>query len=214
MKKGDSPRNCVYTIGHSNQSLEMFLKKLQAYNIDCVIDIRSIPASKYSPQFNRNVLDFFLNQNQIRYEFFGYEFGARRMDSINDEGQVDFEMAVQTPLFKNGMKRFQLLHEDYTNVIMCSEVHPLECHRFSLVARHLHEHGYEVLHIINEGECITHEQLEKDMVYKYLHSKKHQLSEIDELFDSYTANDQLRDAYKLKNKEIGFRITQQDYNLD
>ena len=38
--------------------------------------------------------------------------------------------------------------------------------------------------------------------------------DIDELFDSYTANDQLRDAYILKNKEIGYRINQQDYNLD
>jgi hypothetical protein len=97
---------------------------------------------------------------------------------------------------------------------MCSEIHPLECHRFSLVAKYFHEHGYEVRHIIKEGECITHEQLEKEMVSKYLHSKKHLLSEIDELFDSYTANDQLRDAYILKNKEIGYRINQQDYNLD
>ena len=206
--------NCIYTIGHSNLSQEEFLRNLLAYNINCIVDVRSIPASKYSPQFNREVLDSFLKQHQIRYEFFGYEFGARRTDSVNDEGQVDFERAVQTPLFQNGIKRFHLLSEDCTKAIMCSEIHPLECHRFSLVAKYFHEHGYEVRHIIKEGECITHEQLEKEMVSKYLHSKKHLLSEIDELFESYTANDQLRDAYILKNKEIGYRINQQDYNLD
>jgi uncharacterized protein (DUF488 family) len=207
-------RNCIYTIGHSNLSQNEFIRRLLAYNINCVVDVRSIPASKYSPQFNREVLDSFLKQHHIRYEFFGYEFGARRMDSINDEGLVDFEMVIQTPLFQNGIKRFQLLPQDCISVIMCSEVHPLECHRFSLVARYFHEHGYEVHHIIKEEEYVTHEKLEKEMINKYLQSKKHQLSEIDELFGSYTAKDQLRDAYKLKNKEIGYRITQQDNNLE
>ena len=207
-------RKCIYTIGHSNQSLDEFLKKLLAYNINCVIDVRSIPASKYSSQFNKDTLEYFLKRHQIRYEFFGAEFGAKRMDSINDEGQVDFEMAIQTPLFQKGVERFHLLSANNTIAFMCSEVHPLDCHRFSLVARYFYEHGYEVHHILKDEESVTHEQLENKMVRKYIHSKKSKLQEIDELFGTYTSKDQLRDAYRLKNKEIGYRITPSGYNLD
>lgn len=44
--------NQLFTIGHSNQSQEEFLAMLRRYGIDCVVDVRSVPASKYSPQFN------------------------------------------------------------------------------------------------------------------------------------------------------------------
>ena len=40
---------------------------------------------------------------------------------------------------------------------------------------------------------------------EYLHSKKPKLADIDQLFGSYTAEDQRCDAYRLKNKEIGYK---------
>ncbi len=43
------------------------------------------------------------------------------------------------------------------------------------------------------------------MVNEYLHSKKHRLLDIDQLFGTYTKEDQRRDAYRLKNKEIGYQ---------
>ena len=214
MEEYDKNRNCIYTIGHSNQSLDDFLKKLLACKINCVIDVRSIPASNYSPQFNREILENYLKNHHIKYEFFGYEFGARRMDSINDEGQVDFEEAIHTPLFQKGIKRFNLLFDNSSLAFMCSEANPLECHRFSLVARFFHEQGYEVRHILKDLGILSHEQLEKEMVDKYKNKKNSQLPEIDEIFGTYSAKDQLRDAYRLKNKEIGYRITPSDYNFD
>lgn len=48
--------NQLFTIGHSNQSQEEFLAMLRRYGVDCVVDVRSVPASKYSPQFNMEVL--------------------------------------------------------------------------------------------------------------------------------------------------------------
>ena len=79
----------LYSIGHSNQSQDEFLTKLQAYGVDCVVDVRSVPASKYSPQFNGDALKWFLRWKGVQYLHFGEEFGARRMDCINDEGPVD-----------------------------------------------------------------------------------------------------------------------------
>ena len=41
----------VYTIGHSNHTIEYFVELLQAHNINCLIDVRSVPHSAYTPQF-------------------------------------------------------------------------------------------------------------------------------------------------------------------
>ena len=115
----------IYTIGHSNHSLEEFLTLLQDYEVECIIDVRSIPASKHSPQFNQDVLEPFLNHHHINYQFFGREFGARRTDSYNQQGQVDFELAVKTDLFQQGIKRINTLLEVNRVTLMCSEANPL-----------------------------------------------------------------------------------------
>lgn len=92
--------NQLFTIGHSNQSQEEFLAMLRRYGVDCVVDVRSVPASKYSPQFNMEVLRRFLKQNGVEYLHFGREFGARRTDCINKDGQVDFRIVSVVPLKK------------------------------------------------------------------------------------------------------------------
>jgi hypothetical protein len=37
------------------------------------------------------------------------------------------------------------------------------------------------------------------------------LAEVDELFGTYNAEQQLQDAYRLKNKEIGFRLKTDEF---
>jgi uncharacterized protein (DUF488 family) len=196
----------LYTVGHSNQTLEEFLSLLQCHEVNCVVDVRSVPASKYAPQFNEESLKSFLKLHDIQYLAFGDEFGARRTDCINNEGQVDFEVAVTTPLFQQGAKRLMKgLEKGFCIALMCSEADPLECHRFSLVSKYFHNQGIEVLHILKDAELATQVEVEKRMVNEFLHSRKYHLAEVDELFGTYTAEDQLKDAYKLKNKEIGYK---------
>jgi len=196
----------LYTIGHSSHSLEEFLSLLQRHGINCVVDVRSVPASKYAPQFNEESLRRFLKLHDIQYLPFGNEFGARRTDCINDEGQVDFEMAVTTPLFQQGFERLMKgLERGFRIALMCSEADPLECHRFSLVSRYFHNQGIEVFHILKDAELATQSEVEKRMVNEFLHSRKYHLAKVDELFGTYMAEDQLNDAYKLKNKEIGYK---------
>ena len=196
----------LYTVGHSSQSLEEFLSLLQRHSINCVVDVRSVPASKFAPQFNEESLKRFLKLHNVQYLPFGDEFGARRTDCINDDGQVDFEMAVTTPLFQQGAERLMKgLNRGFSIALMCSEADPLECHRFSLVSRYFHNKGIEILHILKDGNLATQGEVEKRMVNEFLHSRKYHLAEVDELFATYAAEDQLRDAYKLKNKEIGYK---------
>ena len=195
----------IYTIGHSNHSQEEFLRLIQTYGITCVVDVRSLPASKHYPQFNQDTLEGFLKYHHINYQFFGREFGARRTDSYNQQGQVDFELAIKTDLFLQGVQRIHTLLEGHRVALMCSEANPLECHRFSLVSRYFYDNGLDVQHILKDGELASHEVLEKEMIDEYLHSKKPKLADIDQLFGSYTAEDQRCDAYRLKNKEIGYK---------
>ena len=204
----------LYTIGHSNHQLTDFRNLLLKYGIDCIVDVRSIPASKYSPQFNKETLQGFLRSYNMDYQFFGYELGARRNDSFNELGYVDFELTVQTALFQEGVHKLTPLLEKKNIALMCSEADPLECHRFSLVGRYYHEEGLDVNHILKDATISSHEALEQEMIKNYLHSRKPLLPNIDELFGTYTAEDQRRDAYRLKNKEIGFRIDQQGNIID
>ena len=56
----------IYTIGHSNKAIEDFVNKLTENKVDTVVDVRSIPFSKYNPQFNRfakNVRDVSKREN-------------------------------------------------------------------------------------------------------------------------------------------------------
>ena len=196
----------LFTIGHSNQSQEEFLAMLRRHGINCVVDVRSVPASKYTPQFNMEQLRGFLKHNDVQYLHFGNEFGARRTDCINEDGQVDFEEAVKTTAFLSGVERIKNgIEKGYHIALMCSEANPLECHRFSLVARYFHENGWDVQHILKEAELASHEMLEQQMIQEFLHSRKYHVSEVDELFGTYTEEDQRRDAYRQKNREIGYR---------
>lgn len=196
----------LFTVGHSNQTQEQFLALLRKHNINCIVDVRSVPASKYSPQFNQDELKWFLKLNGVQYLHFGDEFGARRNDSLNSEGQVDFEMAMKTTLFQSGVERLMKgLERGFRISLMCSEANPLECHRFSLVSRYFHEHGIKVKHILKDGNLALHEELEINMVNEYLHSKKPKIPKVDLLFGTYTKEQQLSDAYRIKNKEIGYK---------
>ena len=154
----------LYTVGHSNQSVEEFLPLLQAHGVDTIIDVRSSPYSKYTPQFNREPLKEVLKRNGVLYAHFGEEFGARRYDSLVDteflkkgvrevRQQVNFKKAATTDAFLHGVERLKkALSQGRTVSLMCSEADPLECHRFSFLSRYFHEHGWDVRHIMYDGE--------------------------------------------------------------
>ena len=162
----------LYSVGHSNQSQEECLELLKKHDVNCIVDVRSVLASKYTPQFNMEPLKRFLKKNGIQYLHFGEEFGARRTDSLNSEGQVDFEQAVRTTNFNRGVERLMNgLQKGFRISLMCSEANPLECHRFSLVSRYFYDKGLDVQHILkDDGALASHEALEKEMIDEYLHS--------------------------------------------
>lgn len=207
--------NTLYSVGHSNQTQEEFLALIMVYGINCIVDVRSMPASKFSPQFNQEHIRSFLLANNVQYLHFGEEFGARRTDSIDENGQVNFEMAAKTPAFMSGALRIlRGMERGYNIAFMCSEADPLECHRFALVSRYFHDTGVNVQHILKDAKLASHEALEKEMINTFMHSRKYHLPEVDMMFGSYTEENQRRDAYRLKNKEIGYKPQSELIELD
>lgn len=193
-----------FTIGHSNHPIEYFLELLQAHDIDCVIDVRSTPASKYTPQYNQRPLAAFLQQHAIQYLSFAEAFGARHTDPevLDENGQVDFEKVRVTDAFRSGVRRVETgLERGYRIALMCAEADPLECHRFSMVTVHFAKVGYHVWHILKDKSLLSQQQLEDLLLEKY-QKKLPQPSLFEPDIDE---DDRLRAAYRLCNDEIGWK---------
>jgi uncharacterized protein (DUF488 family) len=193
----------VFTVGHSNHPVEFFLELLNAHQINCVIDVRSVAASAYSPQFNKEFLSSFLKRNNIQYLHFAEEFGARHTEKelLDEEGRVDFEKVRATKAFTRGVERLnEGLEKKFRMALMCSEANPFDCHRYSMISVHLAANGFEVKHILKDKSLLDNTALEKILLKKY--AKKIPLPTIFE--PNVKKEDQLSVAYKLRNKDIAF----------
>jgi len=154
--------NTCYTIGHSNHPIEKFLELLEKYNINVVVDARSVPYSKYAPQFNKNNINQELKKSGIDYIFMGDLIGAK----INDphylkNGKVDLERLRNKPSFTAGINRIiQGIENNFIIAVMCSEKDPLKCHRFHSISKELKLAETGVKHILEDGEVKSQEDLE------------------------------------------------------
>jgi uncharacterized protein (DUF488 family) len=164
----------LFTIGHSTDSLDRFLLNLAEFNIKTVVDIRSVPYSRYVSHFNKESLSAFLKKNGVFYIYMGDSLGARYNDPnlLFEDGIVDFAKVKATSNFLSGLYRIESgVAKGYKVAIMCSEKNPLECHRFSLVAAALHERGHKIGHIVNRG-LFFHKSLEDSLLNYYQEHKK------------------------------------------
>ncbi len=144
----------IFTIGHSNHSLENFLALLQRHNIQVIVDIRSQPYSQYVPQFNRDEFEAAVQRDGVIYLFLGRELGGRPdgEEFYDAEGYVLYGRLVESRLFLQGLARLEEgLRKNCYIALMCSEEDPTECHRRLLVARVLVQRNIEVRHIRGDG---------------------------------------------------------------
>jgi uncharacterized protein (DUF488 family) len=196
--------NLVYTIGHSNHSIDYFNELLGAHGINCVIDVRSVPASAYNPQFNKESLSNYLKYNNITYLHFGDEFGARHTekDLLDESGKVDFDKVRKSDKFLAGIERLKGgLSKGFTVALMCSEAEPFDCHRFSLISYYLVRNGFIVRHILKDSTLIENSELEIKLLKKY-DKKIPKPTLFDPLILSET--EKLNIAYRLRNMEVAY----------
>ena len=143
----------VFTIGHSNHSLDTFLSLLGTHGVDLVADVRSTPYSRWVPHFNKNSVGAALTKAEIACEYMGEELGGRPADPAcyDENGQVIYDRLAETDPFQDALGLVIHAADERRVALMCVEKDPLECHRTLLVARALAEKGVSVEHILSDG---------------------------------------------------------------
>lgn len=145
----------IYTIGHSTRELADFMTILGQYGITQLVDVRSVPRSRHTPQFNKDNLAKVLPGADVQYAHLEKLGGLRHTskESVNQgwhntsfRGYADY---MQTDAFRHGIDELLALAQNATVAIMCAEAVPWRCHR-SLIGDALLVRGVEVVDIFDE----------------------------------------------------------------
>ena len=144
----------LFSIGHSNHPAADFVALLQQAGIEVLVDVRSRPASRFCPWFNRKALEAALAAAGIGYRFAGEALGGKDAVSVAD------------PRFTRAMGELLELAGERAVAMMCSEREPARCHRTTKLAAWIHRHaaGTSATHLVpgadGELQWIDSRQLE------------------------------------------------------
>jgi uncharacterized protein (DUF488 family) len=148
-----------FTIGHSNRSLEDFMSLLRESQIVRLVDVRTIPRSRFNPQFNRDTLPDSLAAVEIEYEHLPALGGRRGKDrtvapEINafwthESFHYYADYALSAP-FRVGLEHLIEEGRRQRCAIMCSEAVWWRCHR-RIITDYLLAHDESVIHIMAPG---------------------------------------------------------------
>jgi len=132
----------LFSVGHSNHPLERFLAILAGAGIEVLADVRSRPASRFCPQFNRKALEASLAAAGIDYRFEGAVLGGKDPLPSTD------------PAFVSALRALLELSRTRAVVLMCSEREPERCHRATTLAAWIHhnEPGASLTHLVPRPE--------------------------------------------------------------
>ena len=139
----------IISIGYSRRDIKQFTQILVEHGVKYLIDVRTKPFSKYSPDFNKENLNAFLRNYGIKYVFMGDSVGGLPSDpNCYTGGKVDYQKTANSELFQAGLKRLIKASSLPVNVsIMCSEMKPEQCHRSKLIGKELADKSIEVKHL-------------------------------------------------------------------
>ncbi len=134
---------------------------LRSAGVELLVDVRTVPRSRHTPQWNREYAAGTLPGHGIRYRHLPRLGGFRkpRPDSPNTgwrnlafRGYADY---MATPDFADGLAELLGLAHEAATAIACTEAVPWRCHR-SLIADALTVRGVEVRHLMRAGTARPH----------------------------------------------------------
>ncbi len=151
----------IWTIGYGSRSIAEFIEVLQRYKIAYLIDVRSVPYSRYKPEFSKKPLANELEQHGIRYVYMGDLLGGKPDDeSCYVNGMVDYEKVKNAEFYQSGIERLHTAFSQQQRVaLMCAEEKPEHCHRTKLISATLTNQDLPVIHIDENSEQATQEQV-------------------------------------------------------
>ncbi len=151
----------LWSLGHSNITIDEFIDLVRFHDINVIADVRSIPFSKYTPHFNQEMLKRFLESAGIQYQFMGETLGGRppEPEMYDPQGHVLYSELAHNFRFQSGIEQLCIWAETLRIAMMCSEESPEKCHRRLLISRVLRSQGVETRHIRGDRSIQSDAQL-------------------------------------------------------
>ena len=151
-----------YSLGFSNRAWDETLQILDVFRIQRLVDIRTLPGSKHTPQFNLEHLAQALPRAGVEYIHMKNLGGLRKPvkdSTVNaawqNSGFRGYADYMQTDEFDAALRELIRLLEEKTTVFCCTEAVFWRCHR-QLVSDALLVQGYRIGHIFNASKVEAH----------------------------------------------------------
>lgn len=135
----------IYTVGHSRHPIDVFIKLLDLHEVHSIIDVRSLPRSRFCPQFNRAALSEALEDHYIPYLYLGGTLGG--FSHLKDGDS----------LYDRDIQRVVSISKSNNVALMCSEGSHLKCHRGFKLTPTIANLGHKVVHISPTGLLIPNQ---------------------------------------------------------
>ena len=80
-----------------------------------------------------------------------------------------------------------------------------------MISRYFDDHGFNVKHILKDGSVRDHKDLLQEMTSYYVKKKK--IRDLMDMFEPITEDEQAKEAYHLRNIEVGYTAIKDDIEL-
>jgi uncharacterized protein (DUF488 family) len=157
------PDDVVFTVGHSTRTVAELVALLDEVEVTLLVDVRSIPRSRATPQFNGDRLPGALAAEGIAYRHLPALGGRRHTRkggpaSHNPYWRVaafrSYADYAETAEFRAGLDALEALARAETCAIMCAEAVWWRCHR-RIIADYLLARGWDVEHIMGSDQVVS-----------------------------------------------------------
>jgi uncharacterized protein (DUF488 family) len=155
----------LYTIGYGNKTLNELVNTLKGFGVTVIYDVRSIPASRNNPAFDRANLVPELPKLGMRYFFGGDNIGGKPTNKsfYNAVGVLDYSLLQASELFKTAIQKLcdGIVNQKLKVALLCGEYDAAECHRSRLIGTFINEYypSIEIQHITGKGTLESQQSL-------------------------------------------------------
>lgn len=162
---GDEDAKTIWTIGHWTCPVPDVLATLASARISLIVDVRKLPGSRRSPQFNADEMTDWLGEAGIGYVHLENLAGRRPKQPDVDESLTagwqnasfrNYADYTRSADFARGLRELERLAETERVALLCGEPMPWRCHRL-LIANSLAARGWRVVHLTVNAAPREHE---------------------------------------------------------